>query len=157
MSRLAVADSGRLDVSALEIERGGLSYTVDTLRALRAAHPDTQITLIVGADVAGTLTTWREPHELLALAELAVALRAGCEPETPQRIRRALDPLLCGSAPYFGLRFLRMPVIDISSSSVRERVRRGLAVEDLVGSAVATYIAAHGLYRGATAEAQAVS
>ncbi len=48
-------------------------------------------------------------------------------------------------------------MIDVSSSSVRERVRRGLAVEDLVGSAVATYIAVHGLYRGATAEAQAVS
>ncbi len=157
MCRLAVADAGSLDVSAFEIERGGPSYTVDTLRALRAAHPGTQITLIVGTDVAGTLTTWREPHELLALAELAVALRAGCETEAPQKIRRALDPLLCGSAPYFGLRFLRMPVIDISSSSVRECVRRGLAVGDLVGSAVATYIAAHGLYRGATAEAQAVS
>ena len=157
MCRLAVADSGRLEVSALEIERGGPSYTVDTLRALRAAHPDVQLTLIVGADVAGTLSAWREPAELLAFAELAVALRAECEPGEPQEIRSALDPLLSGSAPYFGLRFLRMPVIDISSSSVRERVRRGVAIEELVGPAVATYIAANGLYRDATAEARVVS
>lgn len=157
MCRLAVADAGRLDVSALEVERGGPSYTVDTLRALHAAHPDAQLTLIVGTDVAGTLTAWREPQELLALAELAVALRAECEPEEPQRIRSALDPLLSGSAPYFGLRFLRMPVIDISSSLVRERVRRGVAIEELVGPAVATHIAAHGVYRDTTAEAQAVS
>jgi nicotinate-nucleotide adenylyltransferase len=157
MCRLAVADTGGLDVSALEIERGGPSYTVETLRALHAAHPDTQLTLIVGADVAGTLSAWREPAELLALAELAVALRAGCEPREPQKIRSSLNPLLSGSAPYFGLRFLGMPAIDISSSSVRERVRRGVAVEELVGPAVATYIAAHGLYRDTAAEAQAAS
>jgi nicotinate-nucleotide adenylyltransferase len=157
MCRLAVADAGRLEVSALEIERGGPSYTVDTLRALHAVHLDTQLTLIVGADVADTLSAWREPSELLALAELAVALRAEYEPGEPQEIRSALDPLLSGSAPYFGLRFLRMPVIDTSSSSVRERVRRGVAVEELVGPAVATYIAANGLYRDATAGPRAVS
>jgi nicotinate-nucleotide adenylyltransferase len=147
MCRLAVADAAALSVSALEIERGGPSYTADTLRALDAADPDTHVTLIVGSDVACTLPTWREPRELLALAEPAVALRAEAELQEREKIRAVLAPLLSrGRAPHDGLRFLTMPAIDISSSRVRERVRAGLAVEDLVGPAVGGYIAAHGLY-----------
>jgi nicotinate-nucleotide adenylyltransferase len=152
MCRLAAAEAEGVSACALEVERGGPSYTVDTLRALHAAHPDSRLTLVLGADVARTLTAWREPRELLELAELAVALRAGSEPEA---IRAALAPLLCaGQAPRHGLRFLEMPVIDVSSSLVRERIRRGLAVADLVGPAVGAYSAAHGLYRAAATGAQ---
>lgn len=165
MCRLAVADSAALDVCALEIERGGrvggvgaVSYTVDTLRALDAADPDIHLTLIVGSDVARTLPAWREPRELLALAELGVALRAEAEPQEPEQIRAVLAPLLSqGHAPHDRLRFLTMPAIDVSSSRVRERVRVGVPIEDLVGPAVGGYIAAHGLYSAPARVARGVA
>jgi nicotinate-nucleotide adenylyltransferase len=156
MCRLATAEIASMDVSALELQRGGDSYTVDTLKALHAAHPGTELTFIVGADVAAHISSWREPRELLALARFAVALRAGAEPREPEKIRAALDPLVsANNAPFRGLRFLDMPVLDISSSLVRERVRSQLAIEELVGPAVATYIATHGLYRAASTAADA--
>jgi nicotinate-nucleotide adenylyltransferase len=164
MCRLAIEDArgshlgdaaGALDVCALEVERGGPSYTVDTLRAIHATNLDAQLTLIVGADVARTLSSWREPSQLLGMADVAVALRAGtgvaevrdalAEPRADLRTtdRQPADGLFAGAR----LRFLDMPVIDVSSSRVRDRVRRGDPVDKLVGPAVASYIAEHDLYR----------
>ncbi len=139
MCRLAAADVEGVDACALELERDGSSYTVDTLRVLHAAHPDADLTFILGADVAATLPAWHESGELPALARFAVALRVGGPPIT--------EPQPTG----FPLAPLHMPMIEVSSSLVRERVRRGLPVEELVGPDVASYIAAHGLYRTAAA------
>jgi nicotinate-nucleotide adenylyltransferase len=161
MCRLAIEDdrarhpgaaADELAACSLEIQRGGVSYTVDTLRAIHAAHPDAQLTLIVGADVARTLPTWREPRELLALADFAVALRTGAEHDdrsgAPTGLGDDLRP--AGLLPDRSLgehpRLLDMPAIDVSSSQVRDRVRHGAPVEDLVGPAVASYIAEHDLY-----------
>jgi nicotinate-nucleotide adenylyltransferase len=130
MCRLAAAGVDGVEVCALEIEREGPSYTVDTLKELHAAHPDIEIMFILGADIASTLSTWHEAVELSRLASFVVARRPGAEPEP------------VGSA----IGILHMPVIDISSSLVRERVRRGLPVDELVGRPVASYIAEHGLY-----------
>ncbi len=141
MCRLAVADQDALDVSAVEVERGGLSYTVDTLRSIHATHPNAELTFIVGADTAGTLGSWREPAELLALARLAVAARAGTGRE------RVLDAVGEIGGDREDVRFLEMPTIDASSSIARERIARGKSVDELVGPAVAEYIAEHGLYR----------
>jgi nicotinate-nucleotide adenylyltransferase len=144
MCRLAAAGVEGVQACALEVEREGPSYTVDTLRALHAAHPHTTLTFILGADVASTLPAWHEVAELPALARFAVASR----PDIEYR----LDP------PGFPIVHLRMPMIDASSSLVRERVRRGLPVEDLVGPTVTAYISEHHLYRGAgTAGAEAGS
>jgi len=141
-------DAG-LSVCALEIERGGVSYTVDTLSALHARHPHAQLTLIVGADVARTLGSWREPARLLELARVAVAERPGT-PRAP-----VLDALaeLRGGGPGARARspevsFLEMPAVEISSSLVRERVARGEPIEQLVGPSVARYIAERRLYAG---------
>jgi nicotinate-nucleotide adenylyltransferase len=136
MCQLAVEDVDGLAVCDIELERGGLSYTVDTLTSMRASHPDAALTLIVGADTAATINSWREPERLLELAQLAVAARAGAAR------RRVLD-VLEGAR----VRFLEMPTISVSSSLVRERVARGEAVEELVGPAVARYIDEHRLYR----------
>jgi nicotinate-nucleotide adenylyltransferase len=144
MCRLLVADEEGLQVSALELDRDGPSYTVDTLRALHAAHPATPLTLILGADVARTLPAWREPRELLALAELAIALRAG---STAEQVEVELASLLDQAALEQRVRFLRMPALEISSSLVRARAARGEPVGELVGDAVAGYIATHELYR----------
>jgi nicotinate-nucleotide adenylyltransferase len=156
MCRLAVADEPGLSVCAVEVERGGLSYTVDTLRSIHATHPHAQLTFIVGADTASTLGSWREPAQLLELAQLAVATRDGT---ARQRVIDALDAAhgttaaagdidsgsRAGAAA--SVRFLKMPAIEVSSSAVRQRAARGEAIDQLVGSAVAGYITEHGLYR----------
>jgi nicotinate-nucleotide adenylyltransferase len=141
MCRLAVVGEDGLDVSAVEVERGGLSYTVDTLRAIHATHPNAELTFIVGADTAGTLRSWREPAELLALAHLAVAARAGTAR------RRVLDAVGEIGGDRADVRFLEMPTVDASSSMARARIARGEPIDELVGPAVAAYIAEHGLYR----------
>ncbi len=134
MCRLAAAGVEGVEACGLEIEREGPSYTVDTLRALHDRHPDTALTFILGADIASTLSTWHEAPELPGLASFAVALRAGGRP--------IIEPTHVG----FPIVGLHMPMIDASSSLVRERVRRCLPVEELVGRPVASYIAEHGLY-----------
>lgn len=144
MCRLLVEGARGVAVSALECDRDGPSYTVDTLRALHAAHPATTFTLILGADVARTLPAWREPRELLGLAELAVALRPGSAPE---QVQGALAALSERRAAAHRVRFLTMPPLEISSSLVRARVARGEPIAQLVGARVARYIAAHLLYR----------
>ncbi len=147
MCRLCVAGVEGLSVCALEIERGGPSFTVDTLQAIHASHPDAQLTFIVGADTAGTLPGWREPARVLQLADLAVAARTGSD---RARVLDTVAPLLGrgtpGARPTDRVRFLDMPVIEVSSSMARERAARGAPIEDLVGSAVASYIREHGLY-----------
>ncbi len=96
MCRLIAGEGAHIDVSDLELRREGPSYTVDTLRELHAAHPHTSLTFILGADVARTLPAWREPRQLLALAELAVAVRSG----TAERdVREALGSLLEKQSP----------------------------------------------------------
>ncbi len=132
MCELAARDVSGVSVCAIEIDRGGVSYTVDTLRELHASHPCAELTLIVGADVADTLASWREPAQLLELARLAVAGRPGAaaRAEMPERST-----------------VLQMEPIEVSSSMIRERVARDEPIEEFVGQAVAEYIAEHGLYR----------
>jgi nicotinate-nucleotide adenylyltransferase len=148
MCRLAVRGEDGLSVCALEIERGGVSYTVDTLKAIHASHPDAELTFIVGADTASTLPGWREPARLLELAHLAVAARSG------SARRQVLDAIAGAGLDEQRVRgsgervqFLEMPVIEVSSSLVRQRVRAGEPIEQLLEPAVAAYIAEHSLYR----------
>ncbi len=155
MCRLAVAGVAGLTACALEVERAGPSYTVDTLRAMHASHEDTELTFVVGADAARTLPSWREPGELLKLAALAVAEREGAGRDDVLRAvsaaRSASASAAAGSPEEMGetdVSFLEMGSVPVSSSLVRERVARGEPVEELVGEAVAEYIAEHGLYRG---------
>jgi nicotinate-nucleotide adenylyltransferase len=139
MCRLLVdeaSDASGISACALEVERGGSTYTVDTLEELHGRHPHARLTLIMGADTARTLPGWREPARLLALADLAVARRAGASDRA----------VLNGVSRPERVRFLDTPPMEVSSSTVRERVARGEQVDDLVGGAVAGYIAEHGLY-----------
>jgi nicotinate-nucleotide adenylyltransferase len=143
MCRLAVADDARFSVSTLEVERGGPSYTADTLRELHEKAPGDELTFIVGGDMAHSLPTWREPAEVVRLARLAVAEREGLA-------RADIVERLAGVP---GARervdFFDLPRVDISSSLVRRRVADGRPVRYLVPDAVAGYIAARGLYRSA--------
>jgi nicotinate-nucleotide adenylyltransferase len=143
MCRLLLEGVAGVSVCTLELERDGPSYTVDTLRAVHESHPQAELTFIVGADIAGTLPAWHEAGELLEIAELAVAARPGSD----------RDGLLEALAPIGDparVRFLDAPLLDVSSSAVRERAGAGEPIEPLVGAGIAGYIAEHGLYGAQT-------
>jgi nicotinate-nucleotide adenylyltransferase len=142
MCRLAAAGDEWLDVSRLEVDRPGPSYTVDTLREIHAQAPEHELTFIVGGDMAQALPAWREPEAVLELARLGVADRGGVPRE---RIVERLRPL--GRPDRVA--FFDMPRVDVSSSLVRGRVVNGLPIRHLVPDAVAGYVAEHGLYRAA--------
>jgi nicotinate-nucleotide adenylyltransferase len=152
MCRLASDAEPGVSVCTLEIDRPGPSYTVDTLSAIHASHPDAELTFIVGADVARTLPAWREPAKVLELARVAVGARTGASDrevlETVASLSRSPESSRVSRRDPGGgeVRFLRMPFVEVSSSIVRERVARGENVEQLVGPAVARYISEHGLY-----------
>lgn len=144
MCELAFGGHPELEVCTLELDRPGPSYTVDTLRSIRATDPDAQLVLLAGADTARSLPGWHEPRDLMCLAGVAVAGRDDIEREA---VEEALRSVGAEDHPAF----LRMPPVQISSSQVRARVAAGQPVQELVGSEVARYIAQHGLYRKAAA------
>jgi nicotinate-nucleotide adenylyltransferase len=130
MVRLLVGDDPRFAVDPIEIEREGLSYTVDTLAAFAERYPEAERFFLVGTDVLASLGQWREPETLLRLATLAVMQRHG---ET-------------GLLPDGAVR-IETRRVDVSSTEIRERVRRGRMIRGFVPEAVAAYIAEQRLYR----------
>jgi nicotinate-nucleotide adenylyltransferase len=129
-----------IQACGIEVERGGPSYTADTLASLHVSEPDAELTFIVGADTARTLPAWHEPAQVLALARLAVASRSSAEHD---EVRAAVASVEAGARPVF----LKMAPIEISSSLARERAARGEPLEGLLGEAVAAYVSDHELYR----------
>src|SRR3954463_9223491 len=112
LCELATAGMPRVAVSDIEIERGGASYTVDTLRALHEREPEHALTFIVGGDMAYSLPSWREPEAVLTMAGLAVAERDGLRRED---LAQRLEPLHSGDRVVF----FDMPRLDVSSSAIR--------------------------------------
>ncbi|MEA2137081.1 MAG: nicotinate-nucleotide adenylyltransferase [Solirubrobacteraceae bacterium] len=141
LCRLAAAGDERLEVCDLEVARGGPSYTVQTLRELRARMPGDELTFILGADVALGLPSWREPEVVIELATLAVAERAGA---ARAEIEACLEQAFGGRAAY---ELFDMPRIDVSSSEIRRRVAEGRPIRYLVPDAVLARIERNGLYR----------
>jgi nicotinate-nucleotide adenylyltransferase len=139
MVELAVGEDERFEVSRAELEREGPSYTADTLRGLREASPDDELFLILGGDQAATLPTWHEPEQVLSLATVAVVERSNWS-------RHAIGIKLGRLSGARAIRYLEMPLIQISSSQVRRRVGEGLPVRYLVPDGVAAYIESNGLY-----------
>lgn len=138
LCRRAIEGAEGLEVSDIEIVRGGSSFTVDTLRALHADGSGDDLTFIVGGDMALSLPTWREPAEIMRLARLGIAQRAGA-------VRTDIEDRL---APLGGrIDFFDMPRIDLSSTDIRARIAAGRPVRYLVPDAVADTIAQEGLYR----------
>lgn len=146
MLRLALAELAesegerRLEVDETELRRGGVSYTVDTLRALRSARPADEFIWIVGADQLARLGHWREPEELARLAEWAAYARPGFA------WANLAEPAVRG------LRVLRVEpaggaLWDVSSSDIRARLARGEDVRGRLPDKVVEYIRENGLYR----------
>jgi nicotinate-nucleotide adenylyltransferase len=142
LCELATAGAPGVAVSDLEIERGGASYTVDTLRALHEREPEHALTFIVGGDMAYSLPSWREPEAVLRMARLAVAERDGLRRED---IAQRLAPLHSGDR----VAFFDMPRLDLSSSAIRERVAAGRSIRYLVPDPVIEAITSRRLYRQA--------
>jgi nicotinate-nucleotide adenylyltransferase len=141
LCRAAIEDNERLGVSRVELDRPGPSYTLDTLRALRAERPaGDDLVLLLGGDQAAELPQWHQPEDVLGLAEVGVVSRAGL---SPNEVRARLDGLRGAE----GLRFFEMPRIDISSTLVRRRVAEGRPIRYLVPRPVERLIAELGLYR----------
>lgn len=135
MAELAVAGDPTLAVDRIEIQRGGTSYTVDTLRELGARDPAIRWYLILGQDLLEELPRWREAERLADMAEIVVVGRGG-EPGPPV-------PLPVGGRSAF----VRVPSLEISSTEIRRRVAAGRSIRYWVPAAVEAYVRERGLYR----------
>lgn len=141
MLRLAVAGKRNLKVSAMEIERPGPSYTVDTITGLKSRYSrEDELYFILGWDSLEQLAGWREPARLVSLCYLAAVPRPGWHhPDL-----KALEAGIPGISER--VVFLEKPLVDISASSIREMAARGENIDHLVPAPVAEYIKKHKLY-----------
>ncbi len=135
MVRLAIEGEPRFVLDRIEIERPGPSYTLDTVRQLHANEPDVDWVLILGQDQYAGLHTWHDWDELLGLVTLAVANRPG--PLQPPDAAVTAHPHQA----------VPLPMLDISSTAIRDAAAAGRDISQLVPPAVARYIDSHHLYR----------
>jgi nicotinate-nucleotide adenylyltransferase len=149
MVRLTAGDDPRLETDSVELDRDGLSYTVDTLREFARRAPSAERFFLVGADVLSTFADWRDPHLVLDLATLAVLTRRA-DPAAPTNDLGRPDGSDEGDlSAMLAQRSTVVPTrrIDVSSTEIRARVRSGRSIHGFVTDAVAEYIGSHGLYR----------
>jgi nicotinate-nucleotide adenylyltransferase len=141
MVRLAIDGNDAFAVTDAEIERGGPSYTAETLRGLRGERPETELVFLLGLDALSDLPHWREPAAIIELAGLGVARRG--EEAAPDGA--ALERLLPGLSRQ--VRWIEMPRLDISATDLRRRAAEGRSLRYLVPPAVEAYIIRHKLYQ----------
>lgn len=137
MTVIATAANPRFEVSRVDIDRDGLTYTIDTLRELRAANPDADLYFITGADALAAILTWRDHDELFDLAHFVGCTRPGHE----------LDAQTLADLPQNRITLVEIPALAISSTDCRQRVGAGEPVWYLVPDGVVQYIGKHRLYR----------
>lgn len=146
MVRLSVSGDERFAVDPIEVERGGTSYSVDTLESMAERAPGDERFFLVGADASRTFSQWRAPRRIAELARIAVMQRSDEEPAMSEGEVRAALAAVVGpaAAPPIMLKSRR---IDVSSSEIRARVREGRSIHGFVPDAVARFIHERGLYR----------
>ena len=143
MTVLATEQHERLHVSPRELERGSVSYTVDTLTELRAEHPDDTLDWIIGDDNLDKLLEWKSIDTIFTLANFAVLTRGG-QALLPVLKPRVTDP---AKRPRHGsIVFAENATVPVSSTEIRRRVRAGEPIEDLVPPPVSRYIHHYELY-----------
>ncbi len=135
MTALAIDGETQFVLDRREVDRAGPSFSLDTVRELAAEHPNHEWVLMIGADQYATLHTWRDWQTLLGLVTLAVANRPGVA-QTP-------DP----AVQRFTHKVVPLPMLDISSTDIRQRVKSGADISALVPPPVARYIETNHLYR----------
>jgi nicotinate-nucleotide adenylyltransferase len=137
MTVIATAANPRFTVSRVDIDRVGPTYTIDTLRDLRAQRPEAELFFISGADAIAQILDWKDVTELWSLAHFVAVSRPG-------------HPLSISGLPESDVSLLEVPALAISSTDCRDRVGRGYPVWYLVPDGVVQYIAKHHLYRSVT-------
>ena len=138
MAQLAFAHVPRAIVDGRELERAGPTYTVDTLRELRREFPQAQFLLVIGADQAESLHSWREGPEIARLATISIAARARPTTDAP--------PFDASQLPPGRREAVELPPMPVSSTDIRQRAAAGQDITQLVPAAVARYIDQHHLY-----------
>ncbi|MEM6784533.1 MAG: nicotinate-nucleotide adenylyltransferase [Bacteroidota bacterium] len=139
MVKLAIAGNPRFVVSDLEIRRAGVSYTIDTVEAMRAAHPEPALVLLMGGDSLAGFERWHRWHDLLRHVTLGVYRRPGDGlsadlRELPEDLRAAVT-------------VVDAPDMDLSSTQLRKRVSEGHTIRYMIPEALRKYLDEHGLYK----------
>jgi nicotinate-nucleotide adenylyltransferase len=135
MTKLALEGNPYFFVSDIELKREGLSYTVETLRELKEFYRDSEIYFLTGSDVLDEITTWKDPEEIYKLAKIVIGVRPGFDKFDPEN--------------HFAKKSIIVEItgIDISSTQIREKVRKGESIKYLVPSKVEEYIKNRNLYK----------
>lgn len=143
MTVLATASNPDFDVNRMEIDRNGLTYTVDTLIALRDLYgPGTELFFVTGADAVWEIVGWKDADKIAGLATFIAATRPGYDLEAARRAHEEAETR-------FNIEYVEVPALAISSTDIRERVASRRPIRYLTPEPVAAYIAKHGLYREA--------
>lgn len=132
MVELAIGGDPRFALETVEMDRGGLSFTVDTLETLKKRREHAELVLLAGADSWASFARWRQPERILELARVAVIARAG---ETAATVAGHTPEIVAARR------------VDVSSTEIRDRVKRGLPISGFVSDAVRDYIIEANLYR----------
>ena len=135
MTQLAFAGDPRYAVSDVEVRRGGLSFTIDTLTEIADRYPTADRFLLLGLDVLGSFEKWREPERILSLARPVLLEREHDGATIPEQFVKA------------GVLRLASRRVDVSSTEIRDRIRAGKSIRGFVTEKVAAYIERSGLYR----------
>ncbi len=137
MTMLAISDNPFFDITRTETDRTGDSFTVETLQEMKTAYPGAELFLILGADAVIDLPNWKQPFEISSLCTILVINRMGYDRgkilELPERILRSV-------------RILDTTILEISSTDIRDRMRRGHSVRYLLPEAVRKYVMKKNLY-----------
>jgi nicotinate-nucleotide adenylyltransferase len=145
MLQLAIAGHEQFQISGFEVDRGGVNYTVDTLRHFRGQDPNAELFFLLGADMLHDLPNWREAGTVCGLATITAVRRDGvAEPDFA--CLAALVPQ--ERIDVFRRHQVEMPAVGLSGTDIRRRVRAGLSIRYMTPRAAEKYIEAHGLYRG---------
>ena len=142
MLRLSVAEHGVMEVSDIDIKRGGISYAIHTVKALRECYPGDRLSFIIGMDALCELNQWHQIDEMLSLCDVVTVARPGVE--RPDLVKRLNFPLEVQQK--LSANIIQGRLCDVSSSDIRRRIAEGRSISYLVCPAVEAYIKKQGLY-----------
>lgn len=146
MVQLATSGNSGFVCDDRELNRGGKSYTIETLQELRSQFPKTELILLIGADSLRELSKWREPSQICLAAQVVVVARGG-QPAPDLRVLNSFLPEPKSAEQLRQDHLLPMPQIELSSTDIRNRVALGHSIRYMVPAAVEAYIIEHGLFK----------
>ena len=160
MLELALEQKTGFSMELFEVDKGGISYTIETLSRLKERHPDWELFLILGADVFLLMDTWKSFTEIIKLCHILVGTRPGIKLEVPDKLSQTLGlkktplenndlilPMTLSTSSGKTIRLYQIPTKNISSREIRQRVQEEKGIKNLLPPAVDHYIMHHRLYR----------